>query len=134
MIEKKKTSKISGFTSKSGKKFDAILKLTIEDDKAKVTFDFNNPNPEEKRTKESYKCPNCGGNIINDKFNWRCENNCGFTLNYKIAGRDMKEEDLKDLIENGKTKKMSGFISKSGKYFSASLILKNKTKTEFQFS
>ena len=134
LIEKKKTSKISGFTSKSGKKFDAILKLTIEDDKAKVTFDFNNPNPEEKRTKESYKCPNCGGNIINDKFNWRCENNCGFTLNYKIAGRDMKEEDLKDLIENGKTKKMSGFISKSGKYFSASLILKNKTKTEFQFS
>ena len=134
LIEKGKTGKISGFTSKTGKKFDAAISLAIEDGKAKTTFLFDNVDPENKHTKIVYKCPNCGGNIINDKWAWKCSNNCGFSLSYKIAGREMKEDDLKELIENGKTKKLSGFISKAGKHFSAAIILKDKTKTEFQFN
>lgn len=45
----------------------------------------------------------------------------------------MKENDLKDLINNRRTKKLTGFVSKAGKKFSASLVLKEDGKTEFEF-
>lgn len=134
LCEKGKTGIIKGFKSKAGKTFDAALKITITDGEiktSKVEFAFENPEPKE--IKFSCKCPCCKSAITTDKWAWKCEKNCGFSLNYKIAGREMKESDLKELVEKGRTQKISGFMSKAGKKFSASLVLKKDGTTKFEF-
>lgn len=128
LLEKGVTKEIAGFKSKAGKNFSAKLKLN----NYKIEFDFDKA--EDKKTKEEYKCPHCGGNIVPDQWSWKCEKNCGFSLNYKIAGKQMKESDLKDLICNKKTKKIDGFTSKAGKKFSAALKLKDDGTTGFDFN
>lgn len=128
LLEKGVTKEIAGFKSKAGKNFSAKLKLN----NYKIEFDFDKA--EDKKTKEEYKCPHCGGNIVPDQWSWKCEKNCGFSLSYKIAGKQMKESDLKDLICNKKTKKIDGFTSKAGKKFSAALKLKDDGTTGFDFN
>lgn len=127
LLEKGVTKEISGFKSKAGKTFSAKLKLN----EGKTEFEFSKAEPKE--TKATYQCPCCGGNIIADKWAWKCEKSCGFSFSYKIAGKEMKESDLKDLINNKRTNKLTGFVSKAGKKFSASLVLKEDGKTEFKF-
>lgn len=132
LCEKGKTGKIKGFQSKAGKTFDAALKMTITDEKtSKIEFVFESSEPKE--TKSSYLCPHCQSRIIADKWAWRCEKNCGFSLSYKIAGKEMNESELKELIEKGRTQKMNGFLSKTGKRFSASLVLEENGTTKFEF-
>lgn len=134
LCEKGKTGMIKGFKSKAGKPFDAALKLTILDGDtktSKVEFVFENSEPKE--TKSSYQCPHCQSAVIADKWAWKCEKNCGFSLSYKIARRDMKESDLKELIKTGRTRKITGFVSKAGKKFSAALVLKEDGTTKFEF-
>lgn len=128
LLEKGTTKEMSGFKSKAGKPFSAKLKLN--EGKVELAFDKIEP----KETKTTYQCPCCGANIIADKWSWKCEENCGFSFNYKIAEKEMKESDLADLIKNKKTKKITGFTSKAGKKFSASLVLKENGKTEFSFA
>lgn len=127
LLEKGVTKEISGFKSKAGKTFSAKLKLN----EGKTEFEFSKAEPKE--TKATYQCPCCGGNIIADKWAWKCEKGCGFSFSYKIAGKEMKESDLKGLINNRRTNKLTGFVSKTGKKFSASLVLKEDGKTEFLF-
>jgi len=128
LIEKGITKEISGFKSKTGNKFAAKLQLN----EGKVDFLFEKSEPKE--TKNEYKCPCCGAKIISDKWAWRCEKDCGFSLSYKIASKEINESDLKDLVDEKRTKKLSGFVSKAGKSFSASLVLQPDGKTTFNFS
>lgn len=120
-----KTKMIKGFKSKAGKSFDA--RLQIKDGKVEFLFD----EPKTVEMKKEYRCPICGGLIVADKWAWKCENN-DFSLSYKIAGKDITEKNLEELIKTGKTSKISGFVSKTGKKFSASLELKDG-KTSFNF-
>lgn len=116
LLNNGKTGKIKGFTSKSGKKFDASLKL--ED--GKVVFDFNEP---PKAEDVSVNCPICNAKLKNDKWAWVCSDECGFKINHQIAGKNLTEKDVVSLIQKGKTGKIKGFVSKSGKKFEASLQL-----------
>jgi DNA topoisomerase-3 len=125
LVEKGITNEIKGFKSSTGKSFAAKLKIN----EGKIEFSFDEP----KQTKAKYLCPCCGSNVISDKWSWKCEKECGFSLSYKIAGKTLKESDLKELIENKKTKKISGFVSKKGKPFNAYLVLQSDGKTKFEF-
>lgn len=127
LLEKGVTKEISGFKSKAGKLFSAKLKLN----EGKIEFEF--PKIEHKETKFTYQCPCCGSNIIADKWAWKCDKNCGFSLSYKIAAKEIKESDLEDLITKKRTRKISGFTSKTGKKFAASIILKSDGTTGFDF-
>jgi len=128
LLTKGITKEISGFKSKTGKTFSARLKLKED----KIEFQFDKAEPKE--TKGTYQCPICGEEVISDKWAWKCKNGCGFSLNYKIAGKEIKESDLKELILNKKTKKISGFTSKTGKKFNASLVLQKDGTTKFDFN
>ena len=138
LCDKKKTGIIKGFKSKVGKSFDASLELIeieVGDTKStKLEFIFPNSAKETKEIKNGHKCPCCDGNIVNDKWAWKCSKNCGFSLSYKVAGKELKESDLTELINNKKTKKISGFTSKAGKPFSAFLVLKENGTTSFEFN
>ena len=122
-----RTSTIRGFKSKNGKKFDACLVLdTDEHNKHTVKFDFENV--EAKKIKDVV-CPLCGGEIVQTPFGFGCanynkedENSCKFSIG-KMAGRDIPEAQIKELLTNGRTGTIRGFKSKTGKKFDARIAL-----------
>ena len=76
-------------------------------------------------------CPLCDGNIVRTRFGYGCSNykdGCKFGVRNVILGRTISLEDMRLLLENGRTGKLDGFISKkSGKPFSAALVLSEGT-------
>lgn len=127
LLKKGVTSELKGFKSKAGKSFSAKLKLNG----GKIEFDFENT--PKKETKKKLKCPCCGADIVTDKWSWRCEKSCGFSLRYQIAGKEMIESDLESLIKKKETRQIAGFKSKSGKKFSAKIALNEDGSTRFVF-
>ncbi|HFK5512577.1 TPA: DNA topoisomerase III [Elizabethkingia anophelis] len=83
-------------------------------------------------------CPKCQkGNIVEGKKGYGCsdyKDGCNFVIWKEIAGKKISLSIAKTLIEKRRTKKLEGFISKAQKKFSASLILNNDFKVEFDFS
>lgn len=89
------------------------------------------------------KCPLCDGTIETTPFGYGCSNykkdgtGCHFSIG-TIAGRDLSEEEVKALVADGHTEVLSGFVSKTKKKFSASLILERdedgKINIGFDFS
>ena len=131
-----KTGTIRGFKGKSGKKFDACLELVKEERSAKIQFDFEHV--EAKKVKDVV-CPLCGGDIVQTPFGYGCaaydKNNpesCRFSIG-KIAGVKLKEASVKELLQNGKTSPIQGFVAKTGMMFEAALKLDEEKKVVFDF-
>lgn len=132
------TETMRGFKAKSGKKFDARVKLA-KDENGTVTglmFDFDNV--EAKKIKD-VKCPKCGGEIEVAPFGFVCANNkrdvegsCPFMVG-KIASVKIKEAQLKELLLKGKTDVISGFVAKTGMKFDAPLKLTEDGDITFDF-
>ena len=82
------------------------------------------------------RCPLCEGNVVRTKFGYGCDrykDGCKFSVNNVILGRVISLSNMKMLLENGKTSKIEGFISKkTGKPFSAVLKLEGD-KVNFEF-
>lgn len=76
-------------------------------------------------------------------FGYGCSNykkdgsGCKFAIG-TIAGRDLAEEEVVELLTKGHTEVLSGFISKSRKRFSVALVLEKdeegKASVNFDFS
>ena len=83
------------------------------------------------------KCPLCGGNIIENSKAYSCSNwkekNCQFTIWKTISGKKITETNVKELLEKGITKTISGLKTNQGKTFSAKLKLNELNKIEFIF-
>ena len=132
------TDTIRGFKSKDGKRFDARVTLS-KDESGKVTglkFDFNDLEPV---TVKDIKCPICGGKIAVTPFGYGCTNykkddpeSCRFVIG-QIAGVKLKEAQVKQLLTEGKTEVISGFIAKTGMMFDAPLRLGEEGRIEFDF-
>ena len=136
LIKNGHTQTLRGFKSKNGKKFDAVLTLTEEDGRKKLKFDFEHV--EAKKVKDAV-CPLCGGDIVQTPFGYGCaaydKNNpesCRFSIG-KIAGVKLKEASVKELLQNGKTSPIQGFVAKTGMMFEAALKLDEEKKVVFDF-
>ena len=119
---KRSTSIIKGFTSQSGKTFDA--KLII---KADNTIGFEFP--------ERLKCPICGKEMIKSSKGWVCtgyKSGCSFFISGTICGKSITETIAAMLCANKRTRIINGFTSKAGKAFSAALVVKDG-KIDFDF-
>lgn len=85
---------------------------------------------------KEHNCPCCNKALSESKFGWYCnpkKDGCGFSLDFNVFEHKMKESDLEDLINKGKTKAYT-FTWKSGKKSKARLILdKDNHKTGFEF-
>ena len=122
-----KTETLRGFKSKAGKKFDACLILTKdENDKPIVSFDFEHV--EAKKVKD-VTCPLCGGDIVTTPFGFGCANydrevegSCRFSIG-KIAEKSLTEANVKELLTKGITGTIRGFKSRTGKKFDARVAL-----------
>ena len=81
-------------------------------------------------------CPLCGGSVVRTRFGYGCDQykeGCKFSVNNIILDRVISVSNIRLLLENGKTSKIEGFISKkSGKPFAAVLKLEgNGVSFEF---
>ncbi len=126
LIQNGKTGILSGFLSKSRKKFQAALVLKKEEDgKIRLEFDFSGNEPEKI---EGLSCPVCGGAILKTAYGFRCENQkreedgCYFSVG-TIAEKTLTEAQLSELLTKGRTETIRGFKSKSGKKFDACLCM-----------
>ena len=132
-----RTETIRGFKSKTGKKFDACVALeTDETGRKYLKFDFDHA--EAKKIKD-VSCPLCGGDIVQTPFGYGCANykkddpeSCRFSVG-QIAGVKLKEAQVKELLTNGKTGVIEGFIAKTGMKFDAPLKLTKEGQITFDF-
>jgi DNA topoisomerase III len=79
-------------------------------------------------------CPNCGALKLKEDYRtYSCET-CGFRLFKNIAGRQLSPEEATALFIERKVGPLEGFrSSRTGRLFSAALILNQNNKPEFAF-
>lgn len=141
LVKEGRTGTIRGFQSKSGKRFDACLKLA-KDESGRVSamFDFENVEPQ---VIDGIVCPDCGGGIVVTGYGYRCERlnreseqGCRFSVG-KIAEKALSLPQFIQLMADGRTDTIRGFKSKAGKKFDACLKLvkdeNGRTQVQFDF-
>jgi DNA topoisomerase-3 len=133
IIKKGESDLIKGFKSKKGSKFDTVLKL---DEDCRVVFSF----PERKDTPKTEPvvlgdCPKCSeGQIIEGKKGYGCDqwrNGCKFVIWKHIAGKTITKEIAEELLINGQTGLLDGFMSREERPFSACLMFDRTHKVVF---
>jgi DNA topoisomerase-3 len=144
LVRDKHVGPLSGFRSRKGKRFPAVLKLT---DNFKAEFDFG-PNGQENGAaqpvdfsgKEPFgKCPKCGGRVFELGMSYVCENSvgpsktCDFRAGKVILQQPVDPEQIKKLLSTGKTDLLPRFISRKGRPFKAFLVLTDKKDVGFEF-
>jgi DNA topoisomerase III len=79
------------------------------------------------------RCPNCGAsNLKEDYRTYHCET-CGYRLFKNIASRELSTEEVTLLVRDRKLGPLEGFRSKTGRLFSAQLVLNEENKPQFAF-
>ena len=74
------------------------------------------------------QCPLCGSEVRRTKFGYGCSgytDGCKFGFQNVICGRTISLANARMLLASGRTSKIEGFIGKSGKTFSAALVLRD---------
>ena len=144
LVSDKQVGPLTGFRSRKGKRFAAVLKLG---DDFKAEFDFG-PNGQTDGVTQSVdfsgqeplgKCPKCGGRVFESGMTYVCENSvgpnkvCDFRSGKAILQRPIEREQMKKLLETGKTDLLERFISRKGRPFKAFLVLTDKKDVGFEF-
>lgn len=142
LLEESKVGPLEGFRSKMGRPFSALVKL---DPEFKQSFDFGDSSDAESQKIDPATatlvgaCPVCGKGTVYDTGNaYVCdhsvgpEKSCTFRMGKVILQREIPIEQVRKLLEAGKTDLIPRFISKKGRPFSAYLKLENG-KVGFEF-
>ena len=80
-------------------------------------------------------CPLCGNDVIETKRAYTCTGNrqgCSLVIWKKIAGKSITAAQARRLLEKGRSGLLKGFRSKTGKPFSAGLVIR-EGRVEFEF-
>ncbi len=71
-------------------------------------------------------CPVCGGEVTRGAKAYDCSNEgCTFHVGLHICRRPITPDDMKEMIANGRTGVLDGFVSKNNKRFSSALVLRD---------
>jgi DNA topoisomerase III len=108
-----------------------IKQLTREIvDKAK---DFESDVVEGNYVTLNVRCPNCGTATLKEDYRtYQCEN-CGYRLFKNLASRELSAQEVTTLIKERKVGPLEGFRSKTGRPFSALVVLNEENKPQFAF-
>ena len=138
LLTEGRTATIRGFKSKTGKKFDARIALKKDESGKVIGLKYDFSDVEAPKLKD-VKCPVCGGDMVKTPFGYGCVNykkddpeSCRFSVG-QIAGVKLKEAQVKELLTNGKTGVIEGFIAKTGMKFDAPLELTKEGQITFDF-
>lgn len=145
LITKRSVGPMTGFRSRVGKPFAAMVRLTPE---LRAEFDFGRPADTDGTTaKVDFSgltplgpCPKCGGRVFEQQMAYVCENSvnpirrCDFRSGRIILQRPVEPEEIQKLLATGKTDLLHKFISRKGRPFSAFLVRGADGKVGFEFA
>lgn len=77
-------------------------------------------------------CPKCGGIVQENYRKFQCQG-CDFSLWKVVAGREWAPEEVETLIRDRRIGPLTGFRSRQGRPFAASLRLNDESRAEFDF-
>jgi len=142
LITKRVIGPLTGFRSRMGKPFAAVMRLT---DDFKTEFDFG----QDKEGNEAAvdfsgqeplgKCPKCGNRVFEHGMAYTCEKavgpgkTCDFRSGRMILQQPIEREQMKKLLATGKTDLLNAFVSKKGRRFKAFLVKQPDGKIGFEF-
>lgn len=142
LISTREIGPLSGFRSKMGRAFNAIVRLT---DDYEMKFDFGNE-ADQAQEKVDFsaqqplgKCPQCGHSVYEHKLLYVCEKSvgagasCSFRTGKIILNRAIEAEQVVKLLQTGRTDLLAGFVSRKGRPFSAYLVVGPAGKIGFEF-
>ena len=142
LITQRKIGPLTGFRSRMGKPFAAVVKLT---DELRPEFDFGQAGGEGEEAPDFSgqeplgKCPKDAGRVFEHGMAYTCENavgpkkSCDFRSGRMILQQPIEREQMKKLLETGRTDLLTGFVSKKGRRFKAFLVKQPDGKIGFEF-
>jgi DNA topoisomerase-3 len=142
LITKRVIGPLTGFRSRMGKPFAAVMRLT---DELRLEFDFGQASGEGEEPPDFSgqeplgACPKDGARVFEHGMAYTCENavgpkkSCDFRSGRMILQQPIEREQMKKLLETGRTDLLTGFVSKKGRRFKAFLIKQPDGKIGFEF-
>ena len=142
LITKRAIGPLTGFRSRQGKPFSAMLRLT---DELKVEFDFGHGSAEGEEPPDFSgheplgACPKCGARVFEHGPVYTCERaigtgrTCDFRSGRMILQQPIEREQMQKLLETGRTDLLTAFVSKKGRRFKAFLVKQPDGKIGFEF-
>ncbi|WP_323119492.1 DNA topoisomerase III [Burkholderia alba] len=149
LLQKKEIGPLSGFRSKMGRPFSAILKLSFDDETKnyKLEFDFGQDQGGEDGEAPDFSaqeavgaCPKCGGRVFEHGMSYVCEHSvanpktCDFRSGKVILQQEIAREQMAKLLTEGRTDLLPNFkSSRTGRNFKAYLVKQPDGKIGFEF-
>jgi DNA topoisomerase-3 len=142
LISKRTIGPLTGFRSRQGKPFSAVLRLT---DELKVEFDFGQASGEGEEAPDFSAqeplgaCPKCSARVFEHGMAYTCEKavgpdrKCDFRSGRMILQQPIEREQMQKLLAGGRTDLLTGFVSKKGRRFKAFLVKQPDGKIGFEF-
>jgi DNA topoisomerase-3 len=141
LITKRVVGPLTGFRSRQGRPFAAVVRLT---DDLRPEFDFGQAGegdeaPDFSNQEPLGACPKDGGRVFEHGMAYTCENavgpkrSCDFRSGRMILQQPIEREQMKKLLETGRTDLLTGFVSKKGRKFKAFLVKQPDGKIGFEF-
>lgn len=143
LLEHRTIGPLTGFISKMGRPFAAILRINAEN---KLEFDFGQNEDEDTEPVDFSgqtpvgPCPKCQAPVYEHGIRYVCEKavgpekSCDFRSNLVILQQTIDREQMQKLLENGKTDLLENFVSnRTNRKFKAYLTRDSKGKVAFEF-
>ncbi|CAB3781125.1 DNA topoisomerase 3 [Paraburkholderia caffeinitolerans] len=149
LLQNKTIGPLSGFRSKMGRPFSAILKLSFDDEikNFKLEFDFGQDTGSEDGEAPDFSqqepvgaCPKCKARVFEHGMSYVCENSvanpktCDFRSGKVILQQEIAREQMAKLLSEGRTDLLTNFkSSRTGRNFKAFLVKQSDGKIGFEF-
>jgi len=142
LFTKRFVGPLTGFRSKQGRPFSAGIRLNNE---MRLEFDFGQGTgegdeaPDFSGQEPLGKCPKCGARVFEHGVAYVCEKavgaerTCDFRSGRLILQQPIEREQMKKLLETGRTDLLTGFVSKKNRKFKAFLVKQPDGKIGFEF-
>ena len=142
LISKRVIGPLSGFRSRMGKPFSAVMRLSAEN---KVEFDFGQSDgdgdeaPDFSGQQPLGSCPKCASRVFEHGMAYTCEKalgpakTCDFRSGRMILQQPIERGQMEKLLATGRTDLLAGFVSKKNRKFKAFLVKTPGGKIGFEF-
>jgi DNA topoisomerase-3 len=142
LITKRVVGPLTGFRSRMGKPFSAVMRLT---DEMRAEFDFGQASADSEEAPDFSAqealgfCPKCSARVFEHGMAYTCEKalgpskSCDFRSGRMILQQPIEREQMNKLLTTGRTDLLTGFVSKKGRRFKAFLVKNPDGKIGFEF-
>jgi DNA topoisomerase-3 len=144
LLHDRQVGPLTGFRNKMGRPFNALIKLN---EKLEPEFDFGQPRDDENAEPVDFSaltplgaCPKCAARVFEQPMSYICEKgvgpdkSCDFRSGKIILQQPIEPEQMRKLLEAGRTDLLKGFVSsRTKRKFSAFLVRQPDGKVGFEF-